>query len=128
VGDRDRRTSLWGCVTSAIGASASAKSATCCGSFALKASSTTTRASYPAACASLWNWPARWPAVSDVLLMDEPFSALDYLTRLRMRNELARLLSEMPRTAVLVTHDIEEAAQLADRIVCTYPTPCPHSS
>jgi len=52
-----------------------------------------------------------------VLLMDEPFSALDYLTRLRMRNELARLLSEMPRTAVLVTHDIEEAAQLADRIV-----------
>jgi len=54
---------------------------------------------------------------SDVLLMDEPFSALDYLTRLRMRNELARLLSEMPRTAVLVTHDIEEAAQLADRIV-----------
>jgi len=54
---------------------------------------------------------------SDVLLLDEPFSALDYLTRLRMRNELARLLSEMPRTAVLVTHDIEEAAQLADRIV-----------
>jgi ABC-type nitrate/sulfonate/bicarbonate transport system ATPase subunit len=54
---------------------------------------------------------------SDVLLMDEPFSALDYLTRLRMRNELARVLSEMPRTAVLVTHDIEEAAQLADRIV-----------
>jgi ABC-type nitrate/sulfonate/bicarbonate transport system ATPase subunit len=54
---------------------------------------------------------------SDVLLMDEPFSALDYLTRLRMRNELARLLREMPRTAVLVTHDIEEAAQLADRVV-----------
>jgi len=54
---------------------------------------------------------------SDVLLMDEPFSALDYLTRLRMRNELARVLSEIPRTAVLVTHDIEEAAQLADRLV-----------
>jgi NitT/TauT family transport system ATP-binding protein len=54
---------------------------------------------------------------SDVLLLDEPFSGLDYLTRLRMRNELARLLSEMPRTAVLVTHDIEEAAQLADRII-----------
>jgi len=54
---------------------------------------------------------------SDILLLDEPFSALDYLTRLRMRKELARLLREMPRTAVLVTHDIEEAAQLADRIV-----------
>lgn len=54
---------------------------------------------------------------SDMLLMDEPFSALDYLTRLRMRDELARLLEERPRTVVLVTHDIEEAAQLADRIV-----------
>ena len=54
---------------------------------------------------------------SDVLLMDEPFSALDYITRLRMRHELARLLHERPRTVVLVTHDIEEAAQLADRVI-----------
>jgi ABC-type nitrate/sulfonate/bicarbonate transport system ATPase subunit len=54
---------------------------------------------------------------SDLLLMDEPFSSLDYLTRLRMRSELARLLVERPRTVVLVTHDIEEAAQLADRVV-----------
>jgi ABC-type nitrate/sulfonate/bicarbonate transport system ATPase subunit len=54
---------------------------------------------------------------TDILLMDEPFSALDYLTRLRMRRELARMLREWPRTVVLVTHDIEEAAQLADRIV-----------
>lgn len=54
---------------------------------------------------------------SDTLLMDEPFSALDYLTRLRMRSELARMLHERPRTVVFVTHDIEEAAQLADRVV-----------
>jgi NitT/TauT family transport system ATP-binding protein len=54
---------------------------------------------------------------SDLLLLDEPFSALDYLTRLRMRRELARMLRERPRTVVLVTHDIEEAAQLADRVV-----------
>jgi NitT/TauT family transport system ATP-binding protein len=54
---------------------------------------------------------------SDVLLLDEPFSSLDYLTRLRMRGELARMLRERPRTVVLVTHDIEEAAQLADRVV-----------
>ena len=54
---------------------------------------------------------------TDLLLMDEPFSALDYLTRLRMRAELARLLREQPRTVVLVTHDIEEAAQLADRVL-----------
>ena len=53
---------------------------------------------------------------TDSLLMDEPFSALDYLTRLRMRHELAGWLRERPRTVVLVTHDIEEAAQLADRV------------
>ena len=54
---------------------------------------------------------------SDILLLDEPFSALDYLARIRMRAELARLLEERPRTVVLVTHDIEEAAQLADRVI-----------
>ena len=54
---------------------------------------------------------------TDILLLDEPFSSLDYLTRLRLRRELSRMLEELPRTVVLVTHDIEEAAQLADRIV-----------
>lgn len=54
---------------------------------------------------------------TDILLLDEPFSALDYLTRLRMRSELARMLDRLPRTVVLVTHDIEESAQLADRII-----------
>jgi len=54
---------------------------------------------------------------TDVLLLDEPFSALDYQTRLRMRRELVRVLEIRPRTVVLVTHDIEEAAQLADRVV-----------
>jgi NitT/TauT family transport system ATP-binding protein len=56
-------------------------------------------------------------AAGDVLLMDEPFSALDYQTRLRMRRELVRLLEQRPRTVLFVTHDIEEAAQLADRII-----------
>ena len=54
---------------------------------------------------------------SETLLMDEPFSSLDYLARLRMRQELSRILHERPRTVVLVTHDIEEAAQLADRVI-----------
>lgn len=54
---------------------------------------------------------------SDILLMDEPFSALDYQTRLRMRYELVRLLENRPRTVIFVTHDIEEAAQLADRVL-----------
>lgn len=54
---------------------------------------------------------------SDILLMDEPFSALDYQARLRMRRELIRLLEKWPRTVVFVTHDIEEAVQLADRVL-----------
>lgn len=54
---------------------------------------------------------------SDILMMDEPFSALDYITRLRLRQELVKILAERPRTVVLVTHDIEEAAQLADRVL-----------
>jgi ABC-type nitrate/sulfonate/bicarbonate transport system ATPase subunit len=54
---------------------------------------------------------------TDILLMDEPFSALDYFTRLRMRDELARMLRERPQTVVFVTHDVIEAAQLADRVV-----------
>lgn len=56
-------------------------------------------------------------AETDVLLLDEPFSALDYQTRLRMRRELVATLAERPRTVVFVTHDIEEAVQLGDRIV-----------
>jgi NitT/TauT family transport system ATP-binding protein len=54
---------------------------------------------------------------TETLLLDEPFSSLDYLKRLKLRRELVRLLGERPRTVVLVTHDIEEAAQLADRVV-----------
>ena len=54
---------------------------------------------------------------SDILLMDEPFSALDYQSRLKMRAELIRLLEKRPRTVVFVTHDIEEAAQIADRVL-----------
>jgi NitT/TauT family transport system ATP-binding protein len=54
---------------------------------------------------------------SDIILMDEPFSSLDYQTRLHLRSELIRLLANRPRTVILVTHDIEEAAQLADRVL-----------
>ena len=54
---------------------------------------------------------------ADVLLMDEPFSALDYQTRTKMRRELLAMLQARPRTVIFVTHDIEEAVQLADRVV-----------
>src|SRR5262249_29056395 len=52
----------------------------------------------------------------DVIYMDEPFGALDYLTRLRMRADLIRIWQAERKTIVLVTHDIEEAVQLADRV------------
>ena len=52
----------------------------------------------------------------DVLYMDEPFGSLDALTRLRMRQELLRIRQEEPQTTLLVTHDVDEAIALADRI------------
>src|SRR5262249_40069274 len=52
-----------------------------------------------------------------VLYMDEPFGALDFLTRLKMRGELVRIWQAEGKTIVFVTHDIEEAMQLADRIL-----------
>jgi len=52
----------------------------------------------------------------EILYMDEPFSALDALTSLRMRKELLRILVEERHTVVLITHDVEEAIHLADRI------------
>ncbi|MEB3188275.1 MAG: ABC transporter ATP-binding protein [bacterium] len=56
-------------------------------------------------------------AGADVLLMDEPFSALDYQTRIVIRGEILALLAEHPITMIYVTHDIEDALQLADRII-----------
>jgi ABC-type nitrate/sulfonate/bicarbonate transport system ATPase subunit/flavin-dependent dehydrogenase len=53
----------------------------------------------------------------DVLYMDEPFAALDYLTRLKMRTDLLRIWRAERKTVLLVTHDIEEAVQLADRVL-----------
>jgi NitT/TauT family transport system ATP-binding protein len=58
-----------------------------------------------------------------VLCLDEPFGALDALTRARMQDWLAAALEREPRTVLLVTHDPEEAALLADRIVLLSPRP-----
>lgn len=53
----------------------------------------------------------------DVLFLDEPFGALDSITRLVMRGELLRIWEAERKTILFVTHDIEESVQLADRIV-----------
>jgi NitT/TauT family transport system ATP-binding protein len=53
----------------------------------------------------------------DILFMDEPFGALDALTRIRMEEELARIWLQKRKTIVFVTHDIDESVYLADRIV-----------
>jgi ABC-type nitrate/sulfonate/bicarbonate transport system ATPase subunit len=58
-----------------------------------------------------------------VLCLDEPFAALDALTRQEMQDWLAGALALAPRTVVLVTHDVEEAVVLADRVVVLSPRP-----
>ena len=56
-------------------------------------------------------------AEARVLYMDEPFGALDFLTRLKMRQDLVRIWQAEGKTILFVTHDIEEAVQLADRVL-----------
>jgi NitT/TauT family transport system ATP-binding protein len=53
----------------------------------------------------------------DLLLLDEPFSALDYQTRLALTDEIAAILSQEGKTVILVTHDIGEAISMAKRVI-----------
>src|SRR5947209_8807898 len=58
-----------------------------------------------------------------VLALDEPFASLDAITRSEMQGWLARMLADEPRTVVLVTHDVEEAVLLGDRVLVMAPRP-----
>ena len=59
----------------------------------------------------------------DVLLLDEPLSALDALTRANLQDEIQRIWEEHRRTVVMITNDVDEALQMADRIVTLTPGP-----
>ncbi len=59
----------------------------------------------------------------DVLLLDEPFAALDILTRIKMQEELSAIIKKEKTTVIMVTHDFEEAIFLADRIIVLSKSP-----
>jgi ABC-type nitrate/sulfonate/bicarbonate transport system ATPase subunit len=62
-------------------------------------------------------------AFKPVLALDEPFASLDAITRLQMQGWLSHVLEREPRTVVLVTHDVEEAVVLGDRVAVLSPRP-----
>ncbi len=59
----------------------------------------------------------------DILLLDEPFSALDYQTRLNVCEDVSSIIRSEKKTALLITHDISEAISLADRVLVLSPRP-----
>ncbi|MGN1358796.1 MAG: ATP-binding cassette domain-containing protein, partial [Bacilli bacterium] len=53
----------------------------------------------------------------DILLLDEPFSALDYQTRLAVSDDVFKIIKDTGKTVIMITHDIAEAISMADRVV-----------
>lgn len=53
----------------------------------------------------------------DILLLDEPFSALDYVSRLKLSNDIYKIIKEEGKTAIMVTHDLGEAISMSNRVV-----------
>ena len=89
------------------------------------ASATSGPTSCPAACASGSRWPAPSPRTPTSLLMDEPFGALDAMTRDLLHDELERLWASASSPSLFVTHNVREAARLGDRVVLLSSRPGP---
>lgn len=60
----------------------------------------------------------------DILFLDEPFSALDYQTRLAVSDDVYRIIKNEGKSAVMVTHDLSEAISMADRVIVLSERPC----
>jgi NitT/TauT family transport system ATP-binding protein len=60
----------------------------------------------------------------EVLLFDEPFSALDFQTKILIERDMLRLVREQRRSLLLITHDVEEAVSLSDRVIVLSQRPC----
>ncbi len=65
----------------------------------------------------MWPWHALWYTTPRLLLLDEPLGALDALTRIEMHVLIEQLWHNNGFTALLVTHDVQEAVALADRVI-----------
>ena len=92
-------------------------SASCSSSSSSRRSASAIPRSSPAASASAWRWRGRSRSSPAVLLLDEPFGALDARVRKELRVWLRRLHDETHMTTLIVTHDQEEAMDVADQIV-----------
>ena len=74
------------------------------------------RTSFPAVSVRESAWRGRWRQIRLCFLLDEPFGALDPITRSNLQKEFAGLVKELNKTAVFVTHDLHEAMLLGTRI------------
>ena len=86
------------------------------------AMATTIPISSPAACSSAWRSPGRWRGGRS-LLMDEPFSALDAMMRVELQDLLLNLWEDLGLTILFVTHDLDEALYLAQRVIVLTASP-----
>ena len=114
---REHRPSACACASGPKDADPRARRASCCTWSASTGWRTAIRPSCRAASGSAWRWPARWPREPQVLLLDEPFGALDAKVRQELRSWLRRLHDEIHVTSMFVTHDQEEAFEVADQVV-----------